>query len=43
MLLLYVQIMESMNSRYCIVPRVLGHFLDTPGSHPRGAIFPTVH
>ena len=25
---------------YC--PAVFGHFLDPPGNHPRGAIFPTV-
>ena len=25
---------------YC--PSVFGHFLDPPGNHPRGAIFPTV-
>ena len=23
-------------------PAVFGHFLDPPGNHPRGAIFPTV-
>ena len=26
----------------CIVPAVFGRFLDPPGNHPRGAIFPTV-
>ena len=27
---------------YCIVPRCSVTFLDPPGNHPRGAIFPTV-
>ena len=30
----------SMKTLYC--PAVFGHFLDPPGNHPRGAIFPTM-
>ena len=31
---------ENKTLLYC--PAVFGHFLDPPGNHPRGAIFPTV-